>query len=157
QESGKIVNVDRSGNVSSSLTILSDPGNPLSVPDQQHEGLTMDRNGFLYVVSENGGGDFDHPQLWVYPPSLVPNRAPTGIALNTLITPIAENTSPASPIKVADLVVTDDGLGTNNLYVTGPDAASFQVIGSALYVKAGTVLDYETKRSYSVTVNVDDP
>src|SRR5262249_54387978 len=63
QESGKIVNVDRSGNISSSLTIISDPGNPLSVPEQQHEGLTMDSDGILYVVSENGGGDFNHPQL----------------------------------------------------------------------------------------------
>ncbi len=61
QESGKIVNIDRTGDVFNSLTILPDPGNPLSVPAQQHEGLTMDGNGFLYVVSENGGGDFDHP------------------------------------------------------------------------------------------------
>ena len=30
----------------------------------------MDGNGVLYVVSENGGGDIDHPQLWVYAPSL---------------------------------------------------------------------------------------
>ncbi|HSH64704.1 MAG TPA: SdiA-regulated domain-containing protein, partial [Bacteroidia bacterium] len=40
QESGKVVNIDRSGTISSSLTIVSDPGNPLSVADQQHEGLT---------------------------------------------------------------------------------------------------------------------
>ncbi len=63
QESAKIVNTDRAGNISSSLTIVSDPGNPLDVAAQQHEGLTMDRDGILYVVSENGGGDFDHPQL----------------------------------------------------------------------------------------------
>ena len=31
QESGKIVNIDRNGNISSSLTIVNDPGNPLSV------------------------------------------------------------------------------------------------------------------------------
>src|SRR5262249_13884488 len=42
QESGKIVNVDRAGNISSSLTIVSDPGNPLSVPEQTDEGVTMD-------------------------------------------------------------------------------------------------------------------
>ena len=76
QESGQIVNIDRSGTVSSSLTIVSDPGNPLSVADQTHEGLTMDRDGNLYVVSENGGGDIDHPQLWVYAPSTAPNQAP---------------------------------------------------------------------------------
>ncbi|WP_228043664.1 choice-of-anchor I family protein [Dolichospermum sp. LEGE 00246] len=71
QESGKIVKSDRAGNISSSLTIVSDPGNPLSIADQQHEGLTMDKDGYLYVVSENGGGDIDHPQLWVYAPSTV--------------------------------------------------------------------------------------
>lgn len=66
QESGKIVQLDRAGNILNSLTILSDAGNPLSLPDQQHEGLTMGLDGTLYVVAENGGGDFDHPQLWVY-------------------------------------------------------------------------------------------
>ena len=52
QESGEIINIDRQGNISSSLTIVSDPGNPLSVADQTHEGLTMDRDGNLYVVSD---------------------------------------------------------------------------------------------------------
>ncbi len=66
QESGRIVQIDRLGNILNSLTIQSDPGNPLSIPDQQHEGLTMGLDGTLYIVSENGGGDFDHPQLWVY-------------------------------------------------------------------------------------------
>ena len=156
QESGKIVNVDRSGVISSTLTIVSDPGNPLSVPDQQHEGLTMDRNGILYVVSENGGGDVDHPQLWVYARSQVANQAPTTVVLNNQVNAIAENTSTAAHIKVADVAITDDGLGTNNLSVTGPDAGSFEIDGIALFIKAGTILDFETKTSYSVTVNVDD-
>ena len=93
QESGKIVNIDRAGHISNSLTIVSDPGNPLSVSGQQHEGLTMDGNGVLYVVSENGGGDINHPQLWVYAPSSVPNQAPTAVALTNPINSIAENTS----------------------------------------------------------------
>jgi hypothetical protein len=62
QESGKIENVDRSGNVESSLTI-EDPGSPLSVADETHDGVTMDRDGTLYTVDEDGGGDFNHPQL----------------------------------------------------------------------------------------------
>lgn len=156
QEAGKIISIDRSGNISSSLTIVSDPGNPLSVPTQQHEGLTMDGNGFLYVVSENGGGDFDHPQLWVYAPSSVPNQAPTALALNNQVNSIAENTSTVTRIKVADIAVTDDGLGTNNLTVTGLDASFFEVDSNGLYIKAGANLDFETKSSYSVTVNVDD-
>jgi hypothetical protein len=157
QESGKIVEVDRAGNVYSSLTIVSNPGNPLSVADQQHEGLTMDSAGNLYVVSENGGGDFDHPQVWVYAPSSAANLAPTAIALTGQIASIAENTNTAARIKVAEIVVTDDGLGISNLSVTGADAGLFEVDSGGLYTKAGTNLDFETKASYSVTVNVDDP
>ncbi|MDZ8054512.1 MAG: SdiA-regulated domain-containing protein [Aulosira sp. ZfuVER01] len=157
QESGKIVNIDRSGNIQSSLTIIGDPDNPLSVTDQTNEGLTMDRNGILYVVNENGGGDANHPQLWVYAPSSVPNQAPTAIALKNQVNAIAENTSTTTRIKVADIAITDDGLGSNNLTVTGSDANFFEVDSTGLYIKAGTVLDYETKTSYSININVDDP
>lgn len=157
QENGRIVNVDRSGTIASALTIVSDPGNPLSVPNQQHEGLTMDADGNLYVVSENGGGDIDHPQLWVYAPSDVPNQPPTAVDLTNQVTSLVENTSTATPLKVADVVVTDDGLGTNDLAVIGPDADTFEIDSNGLYIKAGTVLDYETAAGYSVTVEVDDP
>ena len=57
EESGRLVQVDRSGNVISTLNL----GAPF-----QHEGVTMDRNGVLYVANELGGGDVNHPQLWVY-------------------------------------------------------------------------------------------
>ncbi len=157
QESAKIVNISRSGGISSSLTIVSDPGNPLPAAAQQHEGLTMDFNGILYVVSENGGGDIDHPQLWVYAPSSVPNQAPTAVTLTPPAATILENTITATRIKVADIAITDDGLGTNSLTVSGPDATSFEADNTGLYIKAGTTLDFETKNSYSVTVVVDDP
>ena len=42
QENAKVLNVDRSGIIVNSLTIVSDAGNPLDVASQQHEGLTMD-------------------------------------------------------------------------------------------------------------------
>ncbi|MCE9635977.1 MAG: SdiA-regulated domain-containing protein [Planctomycetes bacterium] len=157
QESGKIVNISRIGVISSSLTIVTDPGNPLDVASQQHEGMTMDRDGNLYVVSENGGGDFDHPQLWVYAPSALPNTAPTGLSLTSQVNSIQENTSTTTRLKVANVVIADDGLGTNALTVTGADAAFFDVDTNGLFIKAGTVLDFETKSSYAVTVNVDDP
>ncbi len=80
QQSGKIVQMDRAGNILSSLTITSDLGNPLDIPNQQHEGLTMDTEGNLYVVSENGGGDIDHPQLWVYS-SVSPVPEPSAYAV----------------------------------------------------------------------------
>jgi uncharacterized protein YjiK len=156
QESGKIVNVDRSGNVSSSLTIVGDPDNPLSVPEQTDEGVTMDGAGNLYVVNENGGGDANHPQLWVYEPSTEPNLAPTGVTLSHQTTSLAENSSTSTRVKLADVEVADDGLGENALSVTGPDAGSFEVDGNGLYLKAGTTLNHTAKSSYTVSVAVDD-
>ncbi|MBD2517069.1 SdiA-regulated domain-containing protein [Nostoc sp. FACHB-973] len=158
QESGQIVNIDRTGNISSSLTIVSDAGNPLSVVDQGNEGITVDKDGLIYVVNENGGGDIDHPQVWVYAPSsfTYANQAPVAVSLANTITSLSENTSTATPFKVANIIVSDDALGTNTLSLTGADANSFEITGNALFIKAGTTLDFETKSSYSVSVNVND-
>jgi uncharacterized protein YjiK len=155
QEEGVIVNVDRSGAIASTLTI-TDLGNPQPVADQGHEGIAMDGNGVLYIVSENGGGDVNHPQLWVYAPSLVPNQPPTDLTLTNQVATLPENSNTAARIRVANVSVTDDGLGTNVLGVTGADASAFEVDASGLYIKAGTVLDFETKSTYNVTVTVDD-
>jgi uncharacterized protein YjiK len=156
QEDARVVNISRTGEIHSTLQIVSDPGNPLSAGDQQHEGVTMDRAGNLYIVNENGGGNINFPQLWVYAPSSVPNAAPTAITLNNPLNSIIENTSTASRIKVGDLVITDDGLGVNTVTLSGTDAAFFEIISNVLFIKAGTTLDYETKTSYSITLNVDD-
>lgn len=156
QEDGRVVEVDRAGNILSQLVIQTDQGNPLGVADQQHEGITVDKNGFIYIVSENGGGNADHPQLWVYAPSNTPNSAPTAITLGNALPGILENTGTSTRIKVADVLVTDDGIGNNALSVSGADAAFFEVDSTGLYLKAGTILDFESKTSYAVSVSVND-
>ena len=40
-----IRNIDRSGNILSTLTLVADAGNPLTIQNQTHEGITMDRDG----------------------------------------------------------------------------------------------------------------
>ena len=61
----------------------------------------MDRDGYLYVVSENGGGDFDHPQLWVYAPSTAHEPgARLQLTLRNAVASIPENTSTAAPVQV---------------------------------------------------------
>jgi predicted nucleic acid-binding Zn ribbon protein len=161
QESGKIVNVDRAGNISSSLTIETTAGDTLTVPNQSHEGITVDKNGNIYVVSENGGGDVDHPQLWVYAPTKAStplvNQAPTAVTVGSVRNTIADKTNTTARVKVSDITITDDGLGTNNLTLTGTDTSSLEIFNNALYVKAGTSIDYSVKNNYSVVVNVDDP
>jgi len=156
QENARVVNVDRSGTILSTLQIVADPGSPLDAPGQQHEGITMDSAGNIYIVNENGGGSIEVPELWVYAPSSAANQAPTLVTVDNAVTSIVENSSTAAPIKLGDIAVTDDGLGTNALSLTGADASSFQITGTALYSKAGVNLDYETKTSYIVTINVDD-
>jgi uncharacterized protein YjiK len=77
QEDGRVVEVDRAGNVLSQLLITVDPTDTISAADMQHEGMTMDDRGYLYIVSENGGGDINFPQLWVYAP--IPAPASLGL------------------------------------------------------------------------------
>ncbi len=84
------------------------------------------------------------------------NAAPTAVNLNNTTTSLPEDTNTTSALKVADIAITDDGVGTNNLSLTGADAGSFEISGSELYLKAGTALDFATKSSYDVTVEVDD-
>ncbi|WP_310626676.1 putative Ig domain-containing protein, partial [Limnohabitans sp.] len=87
------------------------------------------------------------------------NTAPTAVALPTALANhnIAENTPASARIKVADLAVTDaDGVGTNTYTLGGADAAYFEVDGQALYLKAGTALNFEAKSSYAVTVAAQD-
>src|SRR4051812_8809907 len=84
------------------------------------------------------------------------NEAPTAVTLASATASIAENSSTAAHIKVADIVVTDDALGTDTLGLTGADAAFFEIAGTSLFLKAGTVLNFEAKASYAVAVTVDD-
>jgi len=44
--------------------------------------------------------------------------------------------------KLADIVVSDDALGTNSISLSGADASNFELNGAALYLKAGTTLNY---------------
>jgi hypothetical protein len=106
-------------------------------------------------VSANDGVNTTAELITVYLTDM--NEAPTAVALINATASIAENISTASNLKVADIWVADDALGTNILSLTGADAASFEIVGSALYLKAGTVLDFESNTSYAVAVTVDDP
>ena len=157
QESGLILEVDPTdGSIVSQLTIQGDDDNPLSVVDQGHEGLAFDRDGNLYVVSEQGGGA-DTPQLWVYRMADFENAAPTAIDLENTITELAENASTEQRVRLGDVAITDDGIGPNALSISGDDAALFSVDATGLYLNAGVTLDFETQASYMITVSVDDP
>ena len=84
------------------------------------------------------------------------NEAPTEVTLANTTTSLAENTSTSNAIKVTDIVISDDALGSNTISLLGSDAAAFEVIGTALYLKADTAINYEIQNSYNLTVSVND-
>ena len=84
------------------------------------------------------------------------NEPPTALALANIVTSLAENSNTTSRIKVADIAISDDALGSNVISLAGADASSFEVIGTELFLKAGTALDFETKAAYAVTVSASD-
>jgi len=84
------------------------------------------------------------------------NEAPTAVGFTDAVTNLPENTSTAERIRLADIAVTDDALGALVFSLSGTDADAFVLDGRALYLKAGTPLDFEAKAAYAVTVVVAD-
>ena len=86
-----------------------------------------------------------------------PGHVPPAVLLTNRVTTLPETTDTSHRVKVADIVIADDGMGTNELAVTGADASKFEIVGATLYLKAGTALNDEVQASLSVGVSVDDP
>ena len=83
------------------------------------------------------------------------NETPTVDLINRT-TVMAETTDTTNRVKVADIAVSDDGLGAEQLSLTGADAALFEIDADVLYLIAGTVLDFPTNPVLNVTLAVDD-
>ena len=81
---------------------------------------------------------------------------PPVVDLTNRVASLPEDADTTIRIKVADIVVTDDALGTHLLSLAGTDAGLFEIKSGSLYLKAGTLLDFETHPQLDVTVTVDD-
>ena len=80
------------------------------------------------------------------------NEVPSGVVFANAVTAIDENATVGTGIKVADVTVADDALGSAALSLSGVDAAFFELRGGSLYF-IGSSPDFEAKSSYSVTVD----
>jgi phospholipid/cholesterol/gamma-HCH transport system permease protein len=83
------------------------------------------------------------------------NHPPT-VSLSNTTTTLPEDMDTSRGIKIADIVVTDDGRGENELSLSGTDSGMFEISGGELRLIPGTSLDFETQPSLDVTVEVDD-
>ena len=79
------------------------------------------------------------------------------VSLSNTTASLVETASTEVRIKVADIAVMDDALGTNGLALTGRDAAAFEIDGTTLYLRAGATLDHAVRPDLQVAVTVDDP
>ena len=127
-----------------------------TAPDYENPQDNGTNNVYDITVTASDGTLSDSKIVAITVTDVNENQAPTAVSLQNQVTSLAENTSTDTRIKVADITVTDDGLGTNSLSVSGTDASFFEVDTTGLYLKAGTSLDFETKANYQVTVDVDD-
>ena len=81
---------------------------------------------------------------------------PGKLLLSPTLTQLGENALTTTRTKIADIVVLDDILGINVLSLTGDDADLFEIDADQLYLRAGTVLDHESKPVLNVNVLLDD-
>ena len=108
----------------------------------------------IRVRSTDQGGLFTEKAFTVVVTDV--NEAATSLSLSGVTSVLPANADTSSRIKVADITIGDDAIGTNAVTISGIDASSFEVDAMALYLRAGTVLDKASKPSYTVTVNVAD-
>lgn len=80
------------------------------------------------------------------------NDAPTAITLSNVQASVAEG----GLIKVADITVSDDNLGTNLLSLAGADAARFSISNGALWFNGADYEALPTRHSFDVTVLATD-
>ncbi|EKJ98666.1 protein containing Cadherin domain protein [Rhodopirellula baltica SH28] len=85
------------------------------------------------------------------------NEAPS-LTVTSVLGSIAENADLTGGVHVANVTLTDDGIGTNTYSLTGDDANLFELRDSdtKLYLKDGVSLDFDTNSVLDVTVSVDD-
>ena len=106
----------------------------------------------------------DDPSVGLTPDVSVPfvlqitdvNEPPTGLLFSNLVQNIPESTNTATALRIASLQVVDDALGSNALSLSGTDANRFFILNRELFLKANTLLDFETQNTYRINVNVDD-
>ena len=128
---GKVLEMDRSGNILSTLNVGSVAKN---------EGLTMGTDRRLYVVGEEGGGSLDKPELLVYAPTT--SREAVGLGSHLYLGFNSQVSAGTGAIVISN------GKGdTRSIDVT--DAAQVKITGSS--VKIDPTADLASGQTYTVS------
>ncbi|TWT34909.1 Bifunctional hemolysin/adenylate cyclase precursor [Blastopirellula retiformator] len=106
------------------------------------------------IETSGGFGTVNFSQIEVAK-VLPTNTAPT-MSLADTVTTLAATTDTSQRILVAEILVSDDGVGSNQLSLIGDDAALFEIDGDQLFLQAGVSLSFSSNPVLDVTVQVDD-
>ncbi|MDA1017898.1 MAG: hypothetical protein O3A00_26005, partial [Planctomycetota bacterium] len=126
-------------------------GAATSISDNESAGINVVANQTYYVQVFSQGDAAN-----AYSLTIARINQPVSVTLSNTVTLIMENSDTSTRVKVADVVVADDGLGTNSLTLAGTHAAMFELDAGVLYLKQNTVLDTESLARLDVRVDVDD-
>lgn len=128
--SGKVVKTDRAGKIASTLVVGSTAKN---------EGITMDGNGVIYIVNEEGGGSVTSPELWVYTPTT--SKSAVGLGSNLYLTF-------NQPVKAGSgSIVLSNGAGdSRTLAVT--DATQVSISGNTVTINP--TVDLIAGKAYTI-------
>ena len=128
-----------------SVTQLKDDYGRLRTP-------MMGPNQALYLTTSNGESTDKILKITVNVPE---NQAPVFTEGSSTTRSVAENTFSGTNIGSA-VSTTDDDNDTLTYSLGGTDASSFSINSGTGQLSTSAALDYETKNSYSVTINVTD-
>nr|WP_281409328.1 cadherin domain-containing protein [Microvirga terricola] len=155
---GTLTGVDPDFENAFTYAIINDPdgkfqivGNTLQVKD----GASLDfeaksSHSVTIRIFDRGGLSFDKTfTILVHNV----NEAPTGITLSA--TGISESSPPGTIVGTLSGIDPDAGNTFSYEIVNDPDG-KFQIVNNLLQLRAGAVLDYETKSAHQVTVRVID-
>jgi Ca2+-binding RTX toxin-like protein len=84
------------------------------------------------------------------------NEAPTAVVYTPGVTTFSETATTATKTLVGTYAVTDDSKGFEAVTLTGADASMFFASNGGIYLKAGSVLDFEANPNLEVTININD-
>lgn len=83
------------------------------------------------------------------------NEAPA-VGFGNKVVTLNEQTDTTDPTWIADIVFSDDALGTNVLTLAGPDAATFEIADGSVWLRANAALSKDAQPTYQVTLEVND-
>ncbi len=117
---------------------------------------TKSSNSVTITVSDGkGGSDTINITINITDVDETTNTAPTFTDGSTTTRSVDENTGSGVDIGTA-VSATDEDNDTLTYSLSGSDASSFSIGSTNGQLRTSAALDYETKSSYSVTINVSD-